>query len=406
MKIKNSKIITIIITYAFLIFTAKTVFAGLGISPSQMISSNLSKGSHVESTFVLSRSDPTQDFYFKVTLEGPAKDWVTLDKGMEFTMPAGQQRFPITVLVDVPKDAATGEYKGGIRMVSSSKASNATSGNGASTALSSLIQTDFTVTGDQILAYDVSSIGIHNIEEGSPLDVSLTINNTGNVAARPTKVHVEVLDKLDLKLLESSDITEMGSVASFKTGDISLAVPTKLSKDQYWAKISAYRDDTLLKEQNLVFEIVKVGDLNKSGDLKELICNKNASVGEIVKITGVLENNGKSNYSAKLAVEILKNGKLIKLLESDPLNVPVGKTENLFVYFTPEDSGNYTVKAHVSFSGGSSQEKDATISVRTPGVLGLSTSRAVMLPTAIIAALLLVGSFLLVVYFKKRKGSK
>ena len=380
--------------------TAKTVLAGLGISPSQMITPNLSKGSHVERTFVLSRSDPVEDLYFKVTTEGATKDWITLDKGMEFTMPKGQQRFPIMVIVNIPKDTANGEYKGGIRLESSSKSPGKVSGSGASVSLSALIQTDFTITGKQVLEYEISSIRIQTIEEGSPLEVSLTIINTGNVEARPTKVHIEVFDKLNEKLLESQDVTEMGSVEPFETSDIVILVPTKLGIDQYWTKISAYRDEALLKEESLVFEIVEVGSLQKNGDLKELIYNKKAEIGEIVKITGVFENTGQSNYSAKLVAEIFKKGKLVKLIESDLSTLNKGKTENLSAYFTPEVLGKYTVKVHVAYSGGKTSEKEAKISVGNVGLLALT-------PTVTAALLIFIIAIIAsVVHLKKKRTTK
>jgi hypothetical protein len=406
MSMKICKITSILLASAFFTLVANTAFAGLGISPSQMITPNLSKGSHMERTFVLSRSDPKEDLYFKVTTEGSTKDWTTIDKGMEFTMPAGEQRFPIVVIVNVPKDIANGEYKGGIRLVSSSKSPDKIGGSGASTALSALIQTDFTITGEQVLEYEISSIEIQNVEEGFPLDVSITIINTGNVTARPTKVHVEVFDKLNKKLLESQDITEMGSVEPFETGDIAIPVPTKLGIDQYWTRISAYKDEALLKEQSLVFEIVEVGSLQKNGNLKEILCNKEAAIGETVKITGVFENTGQFNYSAKLVAEIYKNGKLVKLVESELASVNKGQTENLTAYFTPDVLGEYIVKAHVAYSGGKTLEKEFKIFVGNVGLLA-SVGLISLTPTvAVVLLILIVAIITIAVYFKKKRTTK
>lgn len=405
MGMKICKITSILLASAFFLLAANTAFAGLGISPSQMITPNLSKGSHMERTFVLSRSDPKEDLYFKVTTEGQTKDWITLDKGMEFTMPAGEQRFPIVVIVNVPKDIANGEYKGGIRLVSSSKSPDKIGGSGASIVLSALIQTDFTITGEQVLEYELSSIKIRSVEEGSPLEVSITIINTGNVEAKPTKVHVEVFDKFNKNLLESQDVIEMGSVEPFETGDIAISVPTKLGIDQYWARISAYKDEALLGEQSLVFEIVEIGSLQKNGNLKELLCNKKATIGEVVKITGVFENTGQSNYSAKLVAEIYKNGKLVKLAESDLANVNTGKTENLSAYFTPDVSGEYTVKAHVAYSGGKTPEKESKISVGNVGLLASigGISLLGLISTVAIFLLILIGAIIIMVVSLKKK---
>jgi hypothetical protein len=235
------------------------------------------------------------------------------------------------------------------------------------------VQTDFTVTGDQVLDYSISSISVQNIEEGSPLDVSLTVINVGNVKAKPTKVKVEIYDKLNTDLLESKEVSEMGSVDAFLTGDITFSVPTKQKLGQYWTRIIAYRDKDILKEDRLVFEIVEVGSLKKKGDLKEIIINKTAEVGETVKITGVFENTGLANYSAKLVSEVFKQDKLVKMVESELATVTIGQTENLLAYFTPSENGKYTIKSRVAYSGGKTAEKPATLTVGNTGVLGQLT---------------------------------
>jgi hypothetical protein len=257
MKKITKYIVASVFAFLVLLMSFGTALAGLGISPAQMTVPNLSKGSHIEKTFTLSRSDPKEDLYFKVTMEGKTKDWTTLDKGMEFTMPAGAQTFPVVVTANIPKDTANGDYSGGIHLVSSSKSPDDVNGTGASTTLSAFIQTNFKVISEQVLSYEVSSIEIKNIKQGTPLDTIVIIINTGNVEAKPTKVKVEIYDKYNLKLLESHEVTKMGSVKPFTTGNIGVSVPTKLGIDQYWARISVYKDETVIKNQSLVFEIVK-----------------------------------------------------------------------------------------------------------------------------------------------------
>ena len=258
-KMKKISKYTIASTFTLFVFlmSAGTALAGLGISPAQMTVPNLSKGSHIEKTFTLNRSDPKEDLYFKVTMEGKTKDWTTLDKGLEFTMPAGAQTFPIIVAANIPQDTADGDYSGGIRLASSSKSPDNINGTGVSTALSAFIQTNFKVTSGQVLSYEVSSIEIKNIKQGTPLDTIVIVINTGNIEAKPTKVKVEIYDKYNLKLLESHEVTKMESVKPFTTGNIAVSVPTKLGIDQYWARISVYKDETVIKNQSLVFEIVK-----------------------------------------------------------------------------------------------------------------------------------------------------
>ena len=111
------KIVVIsVILISLFFFKVNSVFAGLGISPAQMLIDNLSPGAHVEKTFVLSRDNYQEDLDFQVSIEGLAKDWVSVDRGDKFTIPAGEQRFSIVVSVDVPVDALVGNYSGGVRL--------------------------------------------------------------------------------------------------------------------------------------------------------------------------------------------------------------------------------------------------------------------------------------------------
>jgi hypothetical protein len=126
---------------------ASNVFAGLGISPAQMFFDNLSPGAHVEKTFVLSRSDYQKDIYFKVNIEGVTKDWITIDKGIEFRVPSGEQRFSIVVTADIPEGTPAGDYSGGIRLISSLSPDSV----GSSTSVSAFIQTNFKIGDEQIL---------------------------------------------------------------------------------------------------------------------------------------------------------------------------------------------------------------------------------------------------------------
>jgi hypothetical protein len=367
-----------------------------------MISPNLSKGATMEKIFMMSRSDPNEDLFFTVTTEGATKDWITIDQGKTFVMPKGQQRFPIVVIAKIPLDAANGHYEGGIRIVSSTGSAKAINGSGSSVVLASLIQTDFTVTGKQILEYEVTAIKVQNIEEGSPLEVMMTINNTGNVTARPTKVHVELYDKFNSALLESSDISEMGSVKPFEVGNIVIPIATKLGLDQYWAKISAYNNETILREDSMVFEIVGVGNLNKSGNLKDVIYEKRVGVGEITKITGIFENTGQTNYSAKLVAEVFRNGKLQKVIEGDLINVEQGKTENFNIYFTPDESGEYIIKAHVVYSGGKTAEKEIKISAGGSLIGGVIMSGLISSKTVLVVVVLFI--LVLIWVIKKKRG--
>jgi len=399
---------TLIIVFAFLIFllTANAVNAGLGISPSRMTVKHLLRDSHYEKTFVLSRSDPKETVNFRVLVEGSIKDWITTDKGTEFTWPASQQRFPVTVIVEPPSDTPNGLYEGSIRFITVPKPEEELGGSTAVVVLAAAVQAKLTVTGEQVLEYTILAVTIKVVEEGLPIGIAITINNTGNVKARPTKVHVDIYDKFKEILLESHDITEteMGFVDAFKRDDIIIEIPNKLGIEQYWAVVSIYRDDVLLEEESVMFEIVEAGSLQRQGILKEIINEEEVELGEIVKITGVFENTGQTGLSAKLVLEIYKDGKLVDLIESELISVEQGKTESLTAYFKPTEEGKYIIKGHIAYSGKTTAAKESTFNVKAKAKdLVTSSIVALVIKALIIILCLIVG---IVIFFRMKKKIK
>jgi len=257
------KLATILVTVLLVFVLVDFCQAGLGISPSQWIEKHALRGSRIEKTFTLSRAEPKEDLYFKAEIEGEIKDWIKINKGLEFVMPKGEQQFPIKVIIDVPQDAEYRGYQGSIRLKSESKTETV---EGIGVALYALIQIELTVSEEEFLDYEILQIAILKQEEGESLSVVLKIWNRGNVEARPTKLTADFWDKYKSQQLESREITDFSGVkaiAPFSEGEIKLELPIKFEPEQYWANIKVYQDEEILKAEDIFFEIVKTGSLEK-----------------------------------------------------------------------------------------------------------------------------------------------
>src|SRR5579863_2134183 len=185
---KNSKLL-LFVSLSILLCFARPAFADLGLSPSDWTEPNGLPGQQIVKTFTLSRSDTAGDLYFTSTISGDLDSWITIENGNSFTMPAGQQQFPIKVDINIPPNAAQKEYKGEIRL--SSTTSVAQSGQ-IGVLLGALIRIDLTVSNKPYLNYSVQQIEIPDQETGNAVNVVLKIDNTGNVEAKPTKVTVDI----------------------------------------------------------------------------------------------------------------------------------------------------------------------------------------------------------------------
>jgi hypothetical protein len=275
---KNNKILFFALLAGLLCF-AKPVFADLGISPSDWIEANGLAGQQIGKTFTLSRSDTGEDLNFTTQMTGDITSWITLENGNSFTMQAGQQQYPVRVDLNIPQNAEKKEYKEEIRLNSSSKVAQT---GQVGVLLSALIRIDLTVSDKPFLNYSIQQIEIPEQETGNNVSVVLKVWNQGNVVAKPTKVTADIFDKFNSTKINSFTITDLSAIngiAPFTQGNMNLQLPIQLAPDQYWANISVYQDEKLLKQDDLIFNIVKAGALKKAITLNKIIKNNYLLIG-------------------------------------------------------------------------------------------------------------------------------
>src|SRR6185437_11234185 len=108
----------IVFLLSFLL-TASPSLAAFGISPPFVNANYLVPGAQYSQVIYLVQDQPDQDLNIKtnLTLQDPAKSWISIDKGFTFVIPKGVRQFPVTINVNVPKDASLGAYNGSISFV-------------------------------------------------------------------------------------------------------------------------------------------------------------------------------------------------------------------------------------------------------------------------------------------------
>jgi hypothetical protein len=259
---KTNKLLFFIFLTA-LLCVAGPALAGLGISPSDWIEPNGMMGQKIEKVFTLSRSDASEDLNFTSQITGDLASWIKIENGNSFFIPKGQQQYPVNVTLNIPQNAAKKEYKGEIRLNSSSKADETQVGS-IGVLLSALIRIDLTVTDKPYLSYQILQVTIPEQEAGNYVNVVLKVLNEGNVSAKPTKVTADIFDKYNTTKIGSQVITDFSNVAGvapFSKGDVKFQIPIQLTPEQYWANISIYQDEKVLKTEDLTFSIAKAGSL-------------------------------------------------------------------------------------------------------------------------------------------------
>lgn len=249
------KIGLILIISLLILFSANSVFAGFGVSPPKVLNYHLLPGSHFEQTIYLVQGKPEKDLVAKIEIDAPEiKDWIIIDRGLEFTIPAGVQQFPITVYVDVPNNAAFKHYSG--QMWIKTQPKERAEGM-VTVAYGGIVTFDLEVSAEAIYGFVARGLDINNVEEGRPIKIGISLQNVGNTKDRPTKIHLDIYDEYRNQVLYSGDATNLAYVGPFETKTITGKFRTKLEIGSYWADVKVYKNENILSQDKRVFQVVK-----------------------------------------------------------------------------------------------------------------------------------------------------
>lgn len=232
--------------------------AGFGISPPAVSNSDLMRGSHYEQKILLIRGEPKEDLKATATIAVPdfpeVEKWISIDQGTSFILPKGINQFPIIVSVDVPKKAAYKNYKGYIDI----RTEPIETGAQVSIALGARIQLILGVSDKPVPNFEVRSTEFPEIEECCSVKYLMKIENTGNVKTKPSKVEIKIFDgyKRD-KLLKTAEVgaQDLDWVKSYKTKVIVAKFPVKLEPGRYWAEVSIFKEDKIIREDKTFFSV-------------------------------------------------------------------------------------------------------------------------------------------------------
>ncbi len=255
---------------------AGSVFAGFRISPPKVANEHLLPGSDFEQIIYLVRGKPDKTLLASVKIDAPEiEDWIKIEQGLEFEVPKGVQQFPMKVIVNVPKEAILGTYKGTIIVNTAPlEQTKEQGGMAVRVALGAEIQIDLRISNQEFSDFSIQRIVIEDIEKESPIKLALKIQNKGNVRTGPTKVFLEVWDKYHNQLLYSKEKDISERIDPFQIKEIFVEFSNDLEEGQYWAELKIYENDEVFEQDKVVFNVlekVKEGGLKKENPEKEMM---------------------------------------------------------------------------------------------------------------------------------------
>ena len=396
------KIVMLMFMICFIFSSASAISLGVSVANKEnpkdtdIYFPNMLRGGYSEKhIFVSSNNDFPIDVIVIVPPE--LEDWLSFKPGKNFTIPA-KSTFELTVIASPPKDAANGVYENmiNIRALSTAKISSSL---GSSVSAAVGLRTKIEVVGDQILDFSVDSIDVSDAEIGSPIPVYFKITNDGNVKVSPNVI-ITILSQ-DKKTILKTINTSLKEILPSLTKTIETSVQSDgLKIGQYWANVSVYKENKILKNKIQSFDILEKGALHTEGELKQIWNAPWTKEGSIVKIIAMFKNTGETLVTAKFKGEVYLNGNLVDVLESEDVDINPGEESNLTTYFKPPSAGKYTIKGEVYFNNKISETKESILNVTNeiPIPLGNTT---ILIAGSALSLLLGIGY---IIY--KKRGDK
>lgn len=226
----------------------------IGVSPSQITNSLLSRGAEYETVLVISRAVATEEMKAKVESFGDeSKSWISFPDGDTVTLAKGENRSNMKVLIKVPVEAKLGKYTSSLRFT----LSNTTPGQ-INIIPGVRVDAVLEVTDAKIENIKILVIKMLDSVVNNPYQVSVQVNNTGNVPTHPDTMELQIQD-ITGKSLRQLSYTFSQDVPPFQAKELLAEIPdaNPLPLGEYWAVINVKKSDKILATEKVSFRVVE-----------------------------------------------------------------------------------------------------------------------------------------------------
>ncbi len=242
-----------VVSLVLIFLGSSNVFAGFGISPTDIIFPYLKKGSTVTKEFTLSRSDEVEQ-ELNVEIEpdlGDISSWFSYEPSTAFRFEKGREKMTFKVTINIPSDAKNGTYTGAIRV----KASPVENTQGEVSITKGVrVNVNIIVTDSDFVELSILSIKSQDNAEGSGVKIDIVGENTGNIEVAPY-LNI-VIYNLNMEKLEEHKVENFGTFLPNTTTTLTAQFSTSLPKDEYFMEISVMLGDKELRKERLVVTII------------------------------------------------------------------------------------------------------------------------------------------------------
>jgi len=352
----------IIATMALLMTAVPAAAAvGVGVTPPFLDIDDALRGTTYEEYITAFNTDNSSANTYGLAASGDISGWVSYylpdspDTAItSIDIPASGTQ-TILVKIAIPADTPNGAYDGMLSITATAKAPGE---NGVNVSVDAPVVVTIQVTGTQNISGKVNDILAYDVEVGYPLRLIVMFENTGNVEAAPLIEAAIVYQDIEVDTFSSNST----KVAAGTTGNLEAEWDTTGNAPaEYTAKVTVSLDGKVLMQKDVPFNILPLGELTRSGDLKDVFIDNAAIVGKPLKVQATFANTGQIDTNVYFTGEVYLEGNLIQVMTSDTLLVRPGQQEVLTAYFTPEQAGDLNIKVQANYEGKKSNIEEINI---------------------------------------------
>ncbi|MBR9700816.1 hypothetical protein GOV11_03040, partial [Candidatus Woesearchaeota archaeon] len=334
---------TIIVCILLVLMISPMVEAvAIGVNRGRISYSEVLRGGFAREVLTVT-TDSVEPISAEVNLTGELTPWLNLSAEL-FNFSKDN---PYRLIVDVlpPLDAQIREYKANLSILTGELSRDAGGRIGTSTRASLGVKVTMSMTGTERAACTVAGFQVRDVEKGQPLEIQMSIINTGNVRLNPL-VTIDIYDKYRDDMLDTKQGSFGKVVFPTLTERSSLFFSIDQGPDQYWATISVPE----CGYSNIqTFDILEIGAIKADGEFIRIDSQSWANVGEIIPVVGIFRNRGQGSLRAQFkgTIEDADTGSIAKVIDSDTYIVDPAVTAELETFFNPQAPGRYVVKGYV-----------------------------------------------------------
>jgi hypothetical protein len=394
------RLLFILLLLLLLSLLPQVLGVGIGVNRGYIPYEDVLQNGYAEET-VMVVTESEQPIIGTYQFEGDIAPWLRVeppDQNFTFSKDSPHE---LKVIIEPPVDARLEEYSGGIRVLTGDIGRTEGGKIGTATRAAFLIKIGASVSGTEYLECRVGGVRIQDTEEGDPSDFIATVINRGNVRVAP-QFDIQIFDQFQTEMIKALSLEMEPEILPTATNQFISPLYHELPPGQYWARIAT----PLCNANSLItFDVLEPGGILDKGELIKIEAQPWAETGEIIPIKAHFTNLGSRTVSAKLkgTITTREGGKLVKVIDTDPINVLAGETAQFETFFNPVEPGQYIVAGRIHYNKKLTFQKSTIINVNgSPLEAAADYSSYFLVAFIIVVAILL----LLIMIAKKRKARR